>query len=53
MAEANCEMETTISVATGRNTCSRSVRLIGIGIGTATAIIGGTVIAAASLMEHG
>jgi hypothetical protein len=46
-------METIVSVATGKNTCSRSAREIGIGIGTTTAIIGGTVIAAASLMEHG
>ena len=50
---ANFEMETTIFVLTGKNTCSHSVRRIGIATGTATATIGGMVIAAPSLMGHG
>ena len=49
----NFEMEITIFVLTGKNTCSREVRGIGIATGTATATIGGMVIAALSLMGHG
>jgi len=38
---------------TGKNMCSHTVRGTGIGIGTATATIRGTVIGAASLTGHG
>jgi hypothetical protein len=47
------EMETIIFVLTGKNTFSRSAQGIGIATGTITAIIGGMVTDAASLMAHG
>jgi hypothetical protein len=47
------EMETIIFVMAGKNTFSGSVQGIGIATGTVTAIIGGMVTGAASLMEHG
>jgi len=59
MAEASSametisEMETIIFVVTGKNTCSRKVRGIGIAIGTAIATIGGMATGAASSMDLG
>jgi hypothetical protein len=46
-------METIISVVTGKNTFSRNAQGIGIATGTITAIIGGMVTDAASLMARG
>ena len=51
--ETISEMETTIFVVIGKNTFSRGIQGIGIGIGTITATIGGTVINAASLTDRG
>jgi hypothetical protein len=51
--ETMSEMETTIFVATGKNTFSRGIQGIGIAIGTITATIGGMVIDAASLTDRG
>ena len=51
--ETICGMETIIFAGTGENTYSRSIPVIGIAIGTDTAIIGGMVIGAASLTEAG
>src|ERR1700730_6161554 len=47
--ETISEMETTIFVVTGKNTFSRGIQGIGIGIGTITATIGGMVTDAALL----
>jgi hypothetical protein len=46
-------MAAIVFVVTGRGMSSRSVRGIGITTGTAIAIIGGTAIGAASLMDRG
>jgi hypothetical protein len=51
--ETISEMETTTFVVTGKNTFSRGIQGIGIGIGTITAAIGGMVINAASLTARG
>jgi hypothetical protein len=51
--ETISEMETTIFVVIGKDTFSRGIQGIGIGIGTITATIGGTVINAASLTDRG
>jgi hypothetical protein len=45
--------ETTVCVVTGKKTYSLAPQGIGIAIGTAIAITGGTVTAAPSLMERG
>ena len=47
------EMETIICGVTGTNTFSLTAQGIGIAIGTATAITGGTVTNAPSLMGRG
>jgi len=51
--ETISEMQTTIFVVIGKNTFSRSAQGIGIATGTVTAIIGGMVTGAASLMARG
>ena len=51
--QTNFEMQTIIFVLTGTNTFSRGAQGIGIATGTLTAIIGGMVIDAASLMARG
>ena len=51
--QTNFEMQTIIFVLTGTNTFSRGAQGIGIATGTLTAMIGGMVIDAASLMARG
>lgn len=51
--ETSFGMETIDYVGIGINMFSHSAPGIGIAIGTTTAITGGTVTAAVSLMEHG
>ena len=51
--ETICGMERIICAVTGKNTFSLSAQGVGIAIGTATAIIGGMVTNAPSLMDRG